>query len=210
MAKTVFSQDATGNTRRISMDEHICNCMLDLIEEKPFHTVKAGEIAERAGISRSTFYNHFDSIYAVVQRIEDDFFESFWPVGPALKMMDEHDYLVALSQVRFSESHARTIRLLGGPNGDSYFNYKIESHYAMICREFCKKRNPKLKGSQLELRVAYVAGAVTALTRKSAMLDAHMEEAQVGDIAHAVWAANDAMLDGPRASDAGNGAGPGR
>jgi AcrR family transcriptional regulator len=57
--------DKTGSTSRENTEAYICAKFLDLVETKPFYTIKVKELAEYASISRSTFYLYFDSIYAV-------------------------------------------------------------------------------------------------------------------------------------------------
>lgn len=41
----------------------ILNAFEELIEEKEFEKIRVNDISEKAGITRSTFYNHFDSTY---------------------------------------------------------------------------------------------------------------------------------------------------
>lgn len=53
----------------------ICEKLLDILEITPFQTIKVTEFVRFAGISRSCFYLYFDSIYSVVQKLEDDFIE---------------------------------------------------------------------------------------------------------------------------------------
>ena len=35
-------------------------------------TITVGELAERADIAKSTFYNHYDDIYAVAEEFENE------------------------------------------------------------------------------------------------------------------------------------------
>ena len=54
-------------------ERQIWGALIALMEEKPLDKIKVTELTQRAGISRSTFYSYYDSVYDVLQDIEDDF-----------------------------------------------------------------------------------------------------------------------------------------
>ena len=39
-------------------------------EKKNMETITVGELAERADIAKSTFYNHYDDVYAVAENLK--------------------------------------------------------------------------------------------------------------------------------------------
>ena len=41
-------------------------------EKKSMETITVGELAERANIAKSTFYNHYDDVYAVAEEFENE------------------------------------------------------------------------------------------------------------------------------------------
>ena len=41
-------------------------------EKKNMETITVGELAERADIAKSTFYNHYDDVYAVAEEFENE------------------------------------------------------------------------------------------------------------------------------------------
>ncbi|NCC66940.1 MAG: TetR/AcrR family transcriptional regulator [Clostridia bacterium] len=51
---------------------HLKESFFELIQEKPIDKITIRELAERAEVSRSTFYLHYDSIFDIAKSIEED------------------------------------------------------------------------------------------------------------------------------------------
>ena len=49
--------------RRLSTKEHIMEAFLKLLEDKNLMDISVSEIAELAGVSKRSFYNHFVDKY---------------------------------------------------------------------------------------------------------------------------------------------------
>ncbi len=109
-----------------SLEDYICDRFLDLVEKKPFYRIKVKELTEYAKIGRSTFYLYFDSIYAVIQKIEDRFMEGFLPDAEALPILEHGMIEFAYRQNAYMKEHTRELILLTGPNGDPMFEYRLE------------------------------------------------------------------------------------
>jgi len=45
--------------------DKLAKCLWQLLKEKPFDKISIGELSERAGISRQTFYYHFNGLFDV-------------------------------------------------------------------------------------------------------------------------------------------------
>ena len=62
------------------MRGYIVEALFQLMAQKPFDEITAGEIAARAGVDRSTYYRHFKSKQAVLR----SFLDTALPNPPAL------------------------------------------------------------------------------------------------------------------------------
>lgn len=52
--------------------------MIELLEEKPLHKIKVKELCEKAGINRATFYNNYEDIYDLYEKLEEEFFNQYY------------------------------------------------------------------------------------------------------------------------------------
>ena len=53
----------------------ICDALMELLDEKPLDKITVTDIANRADISRGTFYLHYDSVGEVISELQDAFIE---------------------------------------------------------------------------------------------------------------------------------------
>ncbi len=153
---------------RQSIGEHIAECFLDLMEEKPFYSIKVRELVEHASIARSTFYAYYDSIFDVVQRMEDGFLEDFYPMDSARQVLLGKSALDAAAQSRYVIEHARVVSLLTGPNGDPYFSKRLERHIEDICFRIWAESDSPYSEDEKRSVAAYIAGGTLAIIRLEA------------------------------------------
>ena len=106
------------------MEQLICQKLLELMEERPYDRIKVTELVKHAGIGRSTFYSHFDSIYSVVQKIEDDFIAGL-PDEAAYTKDALSDRRSRAGYFEHLRQNKRTYRILNGPNGDPSFRIRL-------------------------------------------------------------------------------------
>ena len=106
----------------VNTEKRICDALLEMMEERPFYQIKVAQLCDRHSISRSTFYNYFDSIFSVLQKIEDDILEELFELNVAKSLNDKAILLDAFSTMR---NCIRTFQILIGPNGDPSFVAKL-------------------------------------------------------------------------------------
>ena len=148
-----------------SLEEHICEKFLDLVEKKPFYRIKVKELVEYAGIGRSTFYIYFDSIYAVVQKIEDDFMAGFIPDDDAIAIMVNGNIDVAYRQNDYLKKHSRELILLTGANGDPMFEYKLEKRFRDLNKAIWGKNDTRYSTAMKDCLGAYLAAGNVAFIK---------------------------------------------
>ena len=147
----------------MTAEHQICATLLDMMESTPYTEIKASDLAKRAGVSRSSFYFYFDSVYAVLDRLENDFIHG---------ISDDYTTIYKLSMNRsgrigtketirptiaFVGRNLRQFRLLSGPNGSPTFQEKLlkraESVGVVL---YC---DGKLSRQEIMLRFNTMAGA---------------------------------------------------
>ncbi len=82
-----------------------------LAEKRDLNKLTVTELTQRAGISRTTFYSHYDDVYAVAEDYENGLIERFFTIDRLLEIQDYQKLI------------------------DDFFVYIIENQneYAMIC-----------------------------------------------------------------------------
>ncbi|GIN70269.1 AcrR family transcriptional regulator [Bacillus sp. J14TS2] len=68
---------SSNNPSAIRSQEWLMEALLSLMEEKPYDKITIKEIAEKADLDRSTFYRHFHSKEAVLERYFDQLAQEY-------------------------------------------------------------------------------------------------------------------------------------
>lgn len=101
--------------------------MLELLKTKSVDSLKVTDITRSLGISRGTFYLHYDSVYSVLQEIEDRFFQEYSALtSDFLNYSLSRRYLntphpALVKDLEYLQQHADLLLTLFGPNGDIRF-----------------------------------------------------------------------------------------
>ncbi len=124
----------------------IIKAYVDLMEEKPYMKIKVKEIVERGGVSRSTFYAHYQDSLDVVEQIERYLLDNLqlYPANsrvvsqksqfssdsnPPSSDLPSSDPAFA-SLVNWFDTCLRfkhTLHALFGGNGDPYFKTRLSN-----------------------------------------------------------------------------------
>ena len=78
----------------------IRNAFVDLIDEKKLiSNITVAELAERADIAKSTFYNHYDDVYAVADEIMRELMDMLNEIIDAMDADNTQDYRVYIKRI---------------------------------------------------------------------------------------------------------------
>lgn len=100
------------------------------MQSKDIHEIKVKQLVDTLHISRSTFYMYYDSIFDVLQDIEDSFATnvqnisvSFWAYPPNSHYLKE-PHPIILKALQCIKDHKELAKVLWGPHGDPSFKIK--------------------------------------------------------------------------------------
>jgi AcrR family transcriptional regulator len=82
-----MSAKESKNPRSIRAKKAFREALLDLLKEIPFEEVSVSVLSAKAGYSRYTFYNHFDSKKDLLHKIIDEKLDKFFDVDVGWNML---------------------------------------------------------------------------------------------------------------------------
>lgn len=160
--------------RQPYLETFICEKLLDMIELVPFQQIKVTEFVKFAGISRSAFYVYFDSIYSVIQKIEDDFMAGL--IGEShFVFLRASDFFTSsenggnidpnlLHNIEYIRKNLRMIRILTGENGDPAFEVRMANRtWRILHNHYAHKSH--VNEAKKRLMCAYLCGGHLNLLR---------------------------------------------
>lgn len=113
-----------------------------LYQDKPIEKISVREIIEEAHLNRSTFYEYYSDIYAVLNEIEDELFTGLFGNKTELIL----DYSLSLDELIYEiaqnyKKYQKYLKVLLGKNGDPLFLDKIKEHLKSLLRPLIDSTN---------------------------------------------------------------------
>ena len=104
-------------------DEAIYDAFFLILKEKELDKITVTDIIKKAGIVRSTFYNHFENIPAWINAIEDKTINEIFNLMESFHAENDHDicksYFLALCNYTMKNRYLADI--LKSPRGNNFF-----------------------------------------------------------------------------------------
>ena len=104
-------------------DEAIYDAFFVVLKEKPLDKITVSDIIKKAGIVRSTFYNHYENIPALVAAIEDKTIQDIFALMESFHPKNDHDvcksYFLAICN--YTKTNPFLAGLLRSPRGGAFF-----------------------------------------------------------------------------------------
>lgn len=108
-------------------DEAIYDAFFLLLKEKELDKITVSDVIKRAGIVRSTFYNHYDNIPALITAIEDKTIHDIFSLMETFHPKNDRDmcrsYFLAICN--YTRTNPFLANLLSNPRGDAFFGKTI-------------------------------------------------------------------------------------
>lgn len=136
--------------------------VLEALKTTDIHNVQVKAITDAIGISRSTFYIYYDSAYAVLQDIEDEYFKGlqetnapFWRYPLKQEYMTE-PHPILLNILNYLKEHRDISNTLRGPYGEVMFQLRCrKSLQQSLCPEALMKA---YYPEDTQLHISYLIG----------------------------------------------------
>lgn len=162
-------------TRKILLDS-----LVSLIIEKGFDAVSVKDIADRAMVNRTTFYNHFEDKTDLLERGMEEVLDNLRdldstpnPDAAAALQDDPPQALVAM--FRHVAANEKFYAAMLGPNGVPGFAARLRKDSEVIIRErleFLASRSREKPSVPLEIAIQYAVSSYTGIV--SWWLEQHM------------------------------------
>ncbi|MDR0314728.1 MAG: TetR/AcrR family transcriptional regulator, partial [Oscillospiraceae bacterium] len=133
----------------------LSDALVELMREKPYEKIAIKEVAEKADLTRQTFYHNFDSKEELLIYKSDLYFEEFFRNIFNSSVSNINDFLVYF--FRYWQENADFIRLLL-KNNKEHILIRRSPEYISVLKLLDLK--DKLKDRDIEYIYTFCAGAV--------------------------------------------------
>lgn len=133
----------------------IRQALFDLLQEKPINKITVTDVCKLADINRSTFYSHYEDVYALLASIQNELFENV-----VLTLTTENWFEEVLQLVNQNKDLCQA---LIGPHGDSSFIRQLIYLGYDNSMKFWKKMYPNASPETRDYAYAFVSSGVIGI-----------------------------------------------
>lgn len=154
----IMKKEYRNSTRTKKM---IRTAFVELIgEKKVISSISVAELAERADIAKSTFYNHYEDIYAVADEILKELLDGLDMIIDAMDADKTSDYHIYIKRIfDFLKENEDLYRRVAGSPDAIYFIDRIK--HIITKRVFANVKSSYLSKNKSEryVQVSFLANA---------------------------------------------------
>ena len=145
--------------RYSTVEEAIFDAFFLLIKDKDLEKITVSDVIRKAGIVRSTFYNHYENIPALLIAAEDKTIQDIFRMMESFHSKNNRDmcrsYYLAICN--YTKKNPFVANLLETPRGDAFFEKTI----TMFHKYVSEVTSASISGQQARSEFSYlIAGAI--------------------------------------------------
>ena len=157
------------NRQVIRSIEALQGALLDLLKEMPFQKISITDIADRSGLTRSTFYSHFatkdELLDSIINAVIDDFFEQLGS-RDIFNPDPEEDIEMNINFFRIWEKNKDLIPLLESVDFDCLLIGRIRAFWDEHYEQKLKQKNPEFGDNYSNYANGFLASTFVGLLKE--------------------------------------------
>ena len=143
------------------------DAFMTLYKKSSIEKITVRQVVELAGVTRSTFYAYYDSVYGVLEAIEEELQSGLGPYfeeysGGILEKAALKPYDSNIKWFEYCREHREYLLILLGPNGDPSFEYRLRKRLKVDINRMMDE-DGMLNDNLRKYVVEYVTGATLSL-----------------------------------------------
>lgn len=149
-------------------DEAICDAFLLVLKEKELDKITVSDVIKKAGIVRSTFYNHYENIPALVTAMEDKTINDIFSLMNTFHPQNDWDICKSyyLTICKYTMTNPFLANLLSSPREDAFFE-KIVTMFHQYVKKVTQNTAPSHHNKEeLSYMIACTIGSTIGVLHK--------------------------------------------
>ncbi len=165
-------------------DEAIYDAFFLLLKEKDMDKITVSDIIKRAGVVRSTFYNHYENVPALVSAIEDKTIQDIFSLMETFHPKNDHDMCKTffLTICDYTRTNPFLANLLRSPRGDGFFEKSITMLHRYVAKVMQDTEPSEHSKEEVSYMIACSIGSTIGVLHKWSREDFQAPAEVVADI----------------------------
>ena len=154
--------------RYSTADDAIFDAFFALLKEKDFDRITVADVSKKAGVVRSTFYNHYENVQALVEAAEDKTIQDIFRMMESFHPKDDksmcNSYFLAICN--YTRKNPFVANLLKSPRGDAFFEKAITMFHEYVTNLTSASTNLKVPEGSFSYLIAGMIGTTIGILHK--------------------------------------------
>lgn len=149
-------------------DEAIYDAFFLVLKEKDLEKITVSDVIKRAGIVRSTFYNHYENIPALVTAIEDKTIQDIFSLMETFHPKNDRDMCKSyfLTICNYTRTNPFLANLLRSPRGDEFFEKAITMFHRYVTNVMQNTKHSYHSKEEVSYMIACTIGSTIGVLHK--------------------------------------------
>ena len=149
-------------------DEAILDAFLLVLKEKDIDKITVSDIIKKAGIVRSTFYNHFENIPALIVAMEDKTIQDIFSLMETFHAKNDHDICKSyfLTLCNYTMTNPFLAHLIRNPRGNSFFEKAMTMFHQYVTNIVQDTSSPQQNKTEYSYMIASAIGSTLGVLHK--------------------------------------------
>lgn len=150
------------------VEEAICDAFMKIVNEKELDKITVSDVIKTAGIVRSTFYNHYENIPALIAGMQDRTVNEISALMENFRPKNDYDLCKSYFQTlcEYTMTNPFLSKLLISPEGDEFFEKAMKMFGTYIKEVTQTTASDPVSKTEHSYAVACAIGATVGLLHK--------------------------------------------
>lgn len=165
-------------------DEAIYDAFFLLLREKELDKITVSDVIKKAGIVRSTFYNHYENIPALVTAIEDKTIHDIFSLMETFHPKNDQDICRSyfLTICEYTRSNPFLANILRSPRGDKFLEKAMNMFHCYVSKVMQDTTPSYHSKEEFSYMIACTIGSTIGVLHKWTMEDFQVPAETIADI----------------------------
>ncbi|MCF0133256.1 MAG: TetR/AcrR family transcriptional regulator [Blautia sp.] len=165
-------------------DKAICDAFFQLVKEKDISKITVADVIKKAGIVRSTFYNHYENIPDLISSIENQTVSDVFSMMQKFKPRNNQEFCKSffMSICEYTKSNPLLISLLCNPDTSGFYEKTISMFQQYVSKTTSSRTPSNHSKKEFSYMLASTIGSTIGVLHKWARNDFAESSEYIADI----------------------------
>ncbi len=157
-----------SDERYSTAEDAIIDAFFILVREKDYDKITVSDVVKKAGIVRSTFYNHYENVPALICAAEDKTIEDIFAMMESFHPQNDKDlcrsYFLAICN--YTKSNPFLANLLTNARGDGFFEKAMTMFHRYVTQVTDLEKKSNVSKERYSYLIAGIIGSTLGILHK--------------------------------------------